>query len=69
MENLAVPAAVIITEPFISSAKAMALAHGFGDYPFAIIPHPINVTPREELNIWAKEIFDNVEGLLITRPT
>jgi hypothetical protein len=64
MEKMGVPTAVICTAPFISSAKAMALAHGFADYPFAVVPHPINVTPPEQLKTWVKEVVDRVESIL-----
>lgn len=65
MEKMGAPAAVVCTEPFISSAKAMASAHGFADYPFAVIPHPISVTHHEELKAWAHEVIDRVESLLL----
>lgn len=67
MEKMGVPAAVVCTKPFISSAEAMAMAHGFPGYPFAVIPHPINVTPYETLKSWALEVAGGVEGLLLKK--
>jgi len=64
MEKLGVPTAVICTEPFISSGKAMAVAHGFPDYPFVIIPHPINATPYDVLEKWAEDCLPGVVRLL-----
>jgi len=64
MEKLGIPSAVICTEPFISSGKAMAVAHGFPDYPFVVIPHPINATPYEQLDQWAEACLQDVVGLL-----
>jgi len=64
MEKLGVPTAVICTEPFISSGKAMAVAHGFPDYPFVVIPHPINATPYEVLENWAEQCLPDILDLL-----
>jgi hypothetical protein len=65
MEKLGVPTAVICTEPFISSGKAMAVAHGFPDYPFAVIPHPINATTHEVLDRWVEDSLPEVIHLLL----
>ena len=65
MEKLGVPTAVICTEPFISSGKAMAVAHGFPDYPFAVIPHPINATTYGVLDKWVEDSLPEVVRLLL----
>lgn len=65
MERLGVPTAVISTEPFVSSCKAMALSHGIPDYPFAVIPHPINATEIECLQDWADRVLDQVAAILL----
>jgi len=67
MEKLGVPTAVICTEPFISSGKAMAVAHGFPDYPFAVIPHPINATAYEVLDRWVEDSLPEVVRLLVAQ--
>lgn len=65
MEKLGVPTAVVCTEPFISSGKAMALAHGFPEYPFVVIPHPINATSYEVLDDWVEDSLPEVVRLLL----
>jgi len=65
MEKLGIPAAVICTEPFISSGKAMAVAHGFPDYPFVVVPHPINATPFNMLDRWVENCLPQVVRLLL----
>ncbi len=65
MEKLGVPTAVICTEPFISSGKAMALSHGIGDYPFIVIPHPIAATEIKTLHEWADQVVDHVVSILV----
>ena len=65
MEKLSVPTVVIITEAFVSSAQAMAAAHGLPDYPFVVIPHPIAATADNTLLGWADQITDQIAGLLL----
>lgn len=64
MEKLGIPASVVCTEPFASSGKAMALAHGFPDYPFVIMPHPINVTENNVLDAWVDGCIERVAALI-----
>lgn len=64
MEKLGIPASVVCTAPFVSSGKAMAVAHGFPDYPFAVIPHPINATTYETLDFWVEESLPEIARLL-----
>lgn len=46
LEKAGVPTAVICTEPFIASARAMAKIQGIPDYPYILLPHPLgNLTP------------------------
>jgi len=66
MEKLGVPTAVISTEPFVSSCKAMAVSHGIPDYPFAVIPHPINATEIEQVQEWADHALDQVISILLS---
>ena len=66
MEKLGIPAAVICTEPFISSGKAMAVAHGFPDYPFLVVPHPINATPFDVLDQWVEDCLPQIVRLLLS---
>jgi hypothetical protein len=40
IERRGVPAAVIVTQPFVGAASAMAALDGLPDYPFAVVPHP-----------------------------
>ena len=65
MEKLGIPTAVVCTEPFLNSGKAMALAHGFPDYPFALIPHPINATDYPILDQWVDQHLDQIIRLLL----
>ena len=65
MEKLGIPASVVCTAPFVSSGKAMAVAHGFPDYPFAVMPHPINATTYETLDFWVEESLPEIARLLL----
>jgi hypothetical protein len=66
MEKLGVPTAVVNTEPFITSSKAMAVAQGIPDYPFVIMPHPIAATEKSRLEEWADIVVDEVVNILLT---
>jgi hypothetical protein len=44
-ERRGIPAAALITDRFIPSAKEIASIEGLPDYPFAVIAHPISGTP------------------------
>ena len=59
------PTAVISTEPFSSSCKAMAASHGIPDYPFVVIPHPINATEVKWLEEWADQALEQVASILL----
>lgn len=65
MEKLGIPAAAVLTEPFVPSGKAMALAQGFTDYPFAVIAHPIAATEEQSLEERADQVIDDVVSLLL----
>jgi len=69
MEKLGLPAAVVCTEPFASSARAMATAQGMPDYPFILLPHPIAATEIQTLQKWADNVTDQVVRLLIDQGT
>lgn len=68
LERSGLPAAVVCTEPFIASGKAMARHQGIQDYAFAVIPHPINVASDADLQSWAEAAAPQVAALLLERP-
>lgn len=67
MEEQGIPTAVIVTTPFIASSKAMGVAQGIPEYPFATIPHPIAATEKVILDKWVDEIINEVEGILLMK--
>jgi hypothetical protein len=67
IEKLGLPTAVVITEPFISSGKAVAVSHGIADYPFVVIPHPIAATETETLHHRAEQIVDQVASIWLEK--
>ena len=47
-EKRGIPAAVLITEPFVPTAEAMGRLAGMPGYPYAVLPHPVgSLTPAE----------------------
>ena len=64
-EELGLPAAAIVTEPFTTTGKVMAELQGFADYPFATVPHPIGSLSEEQVMALADAVTPAVESLLL----
>ena len=64
-EELGLPAAAIVTEPFRATGKVMAELQGFADYPFATVPHPVASLSEEQVNALADAVTPEVERLLL----
>ena len=64
-EKNGVPAAAIVTDPFVETARAMAKTWGVPDYRFLVIPHPVANLTEQELDQRAREIAPEVARLLL----
>ena len=64
-EELGLPAAAILTEPFRATGLAMARLHGYADYRFATVPHPVTSLSREGALAVADAVTPHIERLLI----
>ena len=67
LENRGVPTAVICTEPFISSGKAMSKIGGIPDYPFVVVPHPLGSLTAEALRERAALAAPDVLSILLAK--
>ena len=65
-EKRGIPAAVVITSPFIPTAEAMARLAGMPGYPYAVAPHPFGSLTAAEVIARADQIADRIETLLVT---
>ena len=65
-EELGLPAAAIVTEPFMTTGKVMAELQGFADYPFATVPHPIASLSEDQVTALADAVTPAVERLLLS---
>lgn len=61
------PTAVICTEPFVSSARAMSRIGGIPDYPFVMLPHPLGSLGRDALHERAMQAAPEVVQILLLR--
>lgn len=64
-EKRGIPAAVVITQPFESTAEAMARLAGLAGYPFAALPHPFGSLSPAEVRARADTLIDSIERLLL----
>ena len=63
-EKVGIPAAVVITEPFVPTAEAMARLAGMPGYPYAVLPHPIGSLGPGEVAERADRIVKRIAALL-----
>ena len=66
-ERKGVPAAVICTEPFISSADAMAKLGGIPDYPYVVLAHPLGSLDDTRIRERASQAAPDVLRILLAR--
>jgi len=64
-EKRGIPAAVVITEPFVLTAQAMARLAGVPGYAHAVIPHPVGSLTPAEVRARAETIAPRVTELLL----
>ena len=64
-EKRGLPAAVICTEPFVSSAVAMSKMGGIPEFPFAVVPHPLGSLDENSLRERAKEVIGDIVKILL----
>ena len=67
LEKRGVPTAVICTEPFITSADAMAALGGVPDYPYVVVPHPLGSRTMEQLRDLAATAAPDVLSILLAQ--
>ena len=64
LEKNGIPAACLITTPFVRAGAAMARRNHFANYQVALVPHPIgNLTP-EQVKQRALEVLPQVIEIL-----
>jgi hypothetical protein len=64
-EKQGVPAVAVVTEPFVSTGRALATLNGMPDYPFVIVPHPFGSLAAAEVQARADLALARIEQLLL----
>jgi hypothetical protein len=64
-EERGIPAVALVTAPFAATCSAMAELHGFRDYPFVVVPHPVTSLTPEGVVQRADDATAAVEALLL----
>ena len=67
VEKAGKPAAAICTEPFIPTATSIAKIRGIGDYPFAVVTHPVGSLDEEGVLARARQALPRVLEILLTK--
>ena len=68
-EKRGIPAAVLITEPFVPTAIGIARLASMPGYPYAVIPHPVGSLSAAEVRQRADAIAATVGALLLRAET
>ena len=63
-ERLGIPAAGVITDRFVSTARVMAEFVGLPDYPVAIVAHPISNNTDAQIRAKAAQIVQQAIAVL-----
>jgi hypothetical protein len=67
-EKRGVPACVVVTERFITTADLTAKMAGMPGYQYALIPHPLSRASADMLKGRAEAVIERVIELLVERP-
>jgi hypothetical protein len=64
LEKSGIPAACLITNPFVRAAEAMARRNHFPSYRVALVPHPIGNLAPDQVRRRALEVLPQVVDIL-----
>ena len=64
-EKQGTPAVVVVTEPFVAAAEAMAQLNGMPGYPFVVVPHPFGSLDAAAVQARADDALARIERLLL----
>jgi hypothetical protein len=68
-EKRGIPAAVVITEPFVPTAIGIGRLAGMPGYPYAVIPHPVGSLSAADVRQRADAAAATVGALLLRAET
>jgi hypothetical protein len=63
-EKRGIPAASIVTEPFVRAGDAMAKRHDYPDFKYAKMPHPIGNLRPDQIRQRAEQVLPQVLEIL-----
>ena len=66
-EKAGKPAALICTDQFTVTARAIARIQGMPDYPFAVVRHPVTHLDGDGVLARARDALPQVLSLLLAR--
>lgn len=69
LERAGIPSVVLVTEPFVSTARAIAAMNGAPDYRFAVVPHPVTSLSPARVRERAAAVAADVAAILLGSPS
>ncbi len=67
VEKAGKPAALIITDAFIPTARSIAKIRGIPDYPYAVVTHPVGSLETEAVMARARQALPRVLEILLAK--
>lgn len=67
VEKAGKPAACICSEPFVPTAKSIAKIRSIGDYPFAVVSHPVGTLDGDGVMARARQAYPKVLEILLAK--
>ena len=65
LEGRGVPSGVVVTEPFVNAARAMATRDGLADFRFVTLPHPTAELRGDDVRAAAARMAPPLEAILL----
>jgi len=67
VEKAGKPAALIATDPFVTTARSIAKIRGIEEYPFAVVTHPVGSLDEDGVMARARQALPRVMEILLSK--
>ena len=67
VEKAGKPAALVLTDAFIPTAKSIAKIRGIAEYPYAVVTHPVGSLEDDVVMARARQALPRVLEILLAK--